>query len=207
MSQSKRASRKRPSKTISVLSVAGVSLAASGSASVADVQPHNAAPAQNFSFADQEISDVSLATFHLFDEGDFGTPRTNKPRIELARGGCGCGGGGGGCGGRGCGGGGGCGRGCGGCGCGGGWGGCGGFGYGCGGCFFGGLLLGGLLGGYGGCGYGYGYGGCGGYGGYGYGVYQNPQGGGVTWCQAHFRSYNPATGTYLGNDGRHHPCP
>ena len=39
------------------------------------------------------------------------------------------------------------------------------------------------------------------------GVYQNPQGGGVAWCQAHFRSYNPATGTYLGNDGRHHPCP
>jgi BA14K-like protein len=203
MSQSNRASNgKRPGKTISVLSIAGVSLAASGSASVADVQPHISAPPQNFSFADVEISDVSLATFHLFDEGDFGTPRTTKPGMQVARGGCGCGGGGGGCGGRGCGGGG-CGRGC------GGWGGCG---FGCGGCFFGGLLLGGLLGGcgYGGCGYGYGYGGCGygdGYGDSGYGVYPNPQGGGVTWCQAHFRSYNPATGTYLGNDGRHHSCP
>ena len=34
-----------------------------------------------------------------------------------------------------------------------------------------------------------------------------PGGGGVAYCEAHFRSYNPATGMYLGNDGRHHPCP
>lgn len=31
-------------------------------------------------------------------------------------------------------------------------------------------------------------------------------GGGVAWCEAHFRSYNPATGTYLGYDGVYHPC-
>jgi|SRR5579862_1299196 len=29
----------------------------------------------------------------------------------------------------------------------------------------------------------------------------------VGWCQAHFRSYNPATGTYMGYDGLQHPCP
>jgi hypothetical protein len=146
MSQTKRASSgKRPSKAMSVLGVAGVSWAASGSASVADIQPHNAAPLQNFTLADEEISDVSLATFHLVDEADPGTPRTTMLGIQLARGGCGCGGGGG-CGGRGCGG---CGGGC---------------GFGCGGCFFGGFLYGGC--GYGGCGYGgYGYGGSG-YGGY-----------------------------------------
>ena len=27
------------------------------------------------------------------------------------------------------------------------------------------------------------------------------------WCASHYRSYNPATGTYLGYDGVHHPCP
>ncbi len=32
-------------------------------------------------------------------------------------------------------------------------------------------------------------------------------GGNVAWCEAHYRSYNPATGMYLGYDGLHHPCP
>ena len=27
------------------------------------------------------------------------------------------------------------------------------------------------------------------------------------YCVAHFRSYNPATGTYIGYDGLPHPCP
>jgi hypothetical protein len=30
---------------------------------------------------------------------------------------------------------------------------------------------------------------------------------GVAYCEAHFRSYNPATGTYLGYDGVYHHCP
>ncbi len=29
----------------------------------------------------------------------------------------------------------------------------------------------------------------------------------VTYCMQRFRSYNPATGTYMGYDGRPHPCP
>jgi len=32
-------------------------------------------------------------------------------------------------------------------------------------------------------------------------------GGDPAWCQAHFRSYNPATGMYTGYDGLQHPCP
>ena len=32
-------------------------------------------------------------------------------------------------------------------------------------------------------------------------------GGDPAWCQAHFRSYNPATGMYVGYDGLQHPCP
>jgi BA14K-like protein len=34
-----------------------------------------------------------------------------------------------------------------------------------------------------------------------------PVGVNVAWCEAHFRSYNPATGTYLGFDGQYHSCP
>ena len=30
---------------------------------------------------------------------------------------------------------------------------------------------------------------------------------GVAYCEAHYRSYNPETGTYLGYDGLHHRCP
>jgi hypothetical protein len=37
---------------------------------------------------------------------------------------------------------------------------------------------------------------------YGYGGY-----GDQAWCERHFRSYNPATGTYLGYDGAYHSCP
>ncbi|MEW6257852.1 MAG: BA14K family protein [Pseudomonadota bacterium] len=34
-----------------------------------------------------------------------------------------------------------------------------------------------------------------------------PPGSAVAYCMRRFRSYNPATGTYLGYDGRRHPCP
>jgi hypothetical protein len=58
----------------------------------------------------------------------------------------------------------------------------------------------------------YGYGG---YRGYGYGpgydegyVAVSPAGGGeFAYCQQRFRSYDPASGTYLGFDGMRHPCP
>ena len=32
-------------------------------------------------------------------------------------------------------------------------------------------------------------------------------GGSVASCEQRFRSYDPASGTYLGFDGRRHPCP
>jgi hypothetical protein len=159
MSQAKRASTgKRPSKAVSVLGIAGVSLAASTGGSPADIPPpslaaptatsgtdvlwQNSAAFQLPAFDDEEISDVSLATFHLFDKESPGNPHSG---IQLAFragcGGCGCGHG---CGGaRGCRVGG-CGVGCrvGGCRVGGcrgcrvgGWGGCGG--CGCGGCGWG----------------------------------------------------------------------
>ena len=34
-----------------------------------------------------------------------------------------------------------------------------------------------------------------------------PLGGDVAYCMQRYRSYNPNSGTYLGYDGRRHPCP
>ena len=120
---------KRSGNAVKVLGIAGASLAASASGSTAlimiDTSPFDVGnPDQAYTLNDEEISDVSLATFHFFNEEALGTLPSG---IQLARG-CGCGHGGGGCGGRGCG----------GRGCVGGWGGCGGcggwYGWGGGGC-------------------------------------------------------------------------
>ena len=159
MAQAKRASKvKRPSKAVSVLGIAGMSLAASTGGSPADIPPASfAAPTagsvadilgQNTAFQipildEEEISDVSLATFHLFDKDDLGN---SQPGIQVAWRGCG-----GGCG---------CGHGCGGGfrGCGGGFRGCAG---GCRGCGVGFRGCRGCAVGFGGCGCGGGCGGCG----------------------------------------------
>jgi hypothetical protein len=127
---------KRKGGTMPMLGAAGLlALAGGASAETPEERPTpNTRLSQQLFLGEEEISDVSLATFYVFDKENL------KPGIQLIRGGCG--GGGGGCGhGGGCGGcrgvGGGCFRGCaGGCGCGGGWfrgcGGCGG--CGCAGC-------------------------------------------------------------------------
>jgi hypothetical protein len=134
MPHAKQASkRKAVKKSVPVLGAAGFSLIAGG-ASAATAAPAAALPAMDMApnqeviLGEEEISDVNLATFYVFDK-ERALP---EGTVQLARGGCGgcrgCGGGGRGCGGggfRGCGGGRGCG-GCGGRGCGGGWGGCGG---------------------------------------------------------------------------------
>jgi hypothetical protein len=165
MPQVKRAAKgKRSNKAVSVLGIAGVSWAASTGGSPADIPPASlvsppAGSVANLLWQDaalripfldeEEISDVSLATFHLFDEDNFGN---SQPGIQLAFRGCG-----GGCG---CHGGGGC-RGCGGGfrGCGGGFRGCGVGVRGCRGCAVGfrGCGFGGC--GCGGCGLGWGWGG------------------------------------------------
>ena len=112
MSRVKQASKlKRLTKAAGVPALGaaglGLSLVASASASApstTDVsQSLKTTPNQRFVLGEEEMQDVSLATFHLFDRENVGSA------IQLARGGCGgcgCGHGGGG----------GCGRGCGGCG-------------------------------------------------------------------------------------------
>ena len=130
MPRVKQASKqKRTTKAAAVKVLgAGLGLSLVGSASASTMptagipQSDNTSPNQRFVLGEEEMVDVSLATFHLFDRENVGSG------VQLARGCGGCGGcrGGGGCGGcRGCGGGGfvggrGCGGGCGGCrGCGG----------------------------------------------------------------------------------------
>ena len=105
MRRVKQASRKkRTTKAAAVtrLGAAGLGLSLFGVASgstmpAADIpQSDNTSPNQRFILGEEEMQDVSLATFHLFDRENVGSA------IQLARGGCGgCGGGGHGCGGGG----------------------------------------------------------------------------------------------------------
>ena len=107
MPQVKRAAKgKRPNKAVSVLGIAGVSWAAStgGSpagmpaslasppaGSVADILSQNTAPFQIPFLDEEEISDVSLATFHLFDKEDLGNSQSGiHVAFRGCGGGCGC---------------------------------------------------------------------------------------------------------------------
>ena len=140
MSRVKQASKqKRTTKAaaVKVLGAAGLSFSLVGSASASTMptagipQSDNTSPNQRFVLSEEEMADVSLATFYVFDRENVGSG------VQEARGCGGCGRGGGG--------------GCGGCRGGGGFGGCRGCGggcRGCGGCGFGGFWFGG----YGGCG-------------------------------------------------------
>ena len=129
MSHAKDASkRKRLRKAVPAVGIAGMSLAMAGGASAATAPPTANLPSQyvplshEIILGEEEISDVSLGTFYVFDKEDAASELGNN--VQVARGGRGCGGGGRGCGGRG--------RGCGGRGCGGR--GCGGHGCGLGAC-------------------------------------------------------------------------
>src|SRR6201997_3890154 len=103
MARVKQASkRKRTTKaaTVKVLGAAGLGLSLASGASASTMpaagipQSDNTTPNQRFVLSEEEMADVSLATFHLFDKENFGSG------VQLARGGCGgCGcGHGGGCG-------------------------------------------------------------------------------------------------------------
>ena len=94
--------RKRRSKTLPALGFAGVSLSmASGAcASTSEASANTPPPSQSneIILGEEELSDVSLATFYVFDKENTGPPPLAQ-QLKLARG-CGCGGGG--CGGGGC---------------------------------------------------------------------------------------------------------
>jgi len=97
MPRAKQASkRKRRSKAVPVLGAAGLSLTlASGASAVteppaADVLTQNTGANREIALRDEEISDVSLATFYVFNKENAGAFR---PGMRLAMGACsGCGG-------------------------------------------------------------------------------------------------------------------
>jgi hypothetical protein len=103
MSHAKQAStkRKRSINAVPVLSAAGLSLSLASGASAAIGRPAADMPTSHeITLCEEEISDVSLATFYVFDNEKAGAFRR---RIKLAAGGCGgCGGCGDGGGGEGC---------------------------------------------------------------------------------------------------------
>ena len=114
-------SSKRVKAALPALGAAGLTFSMVGGASAAAVPVNDATQTTNYSpnhqitLGEEEIADVSLATFYVFDKE--ATTAAKEGNVQLARG-CGCRGCGGcrGC--RGC-------RGCGrGCGCGVGWGAC-----------------------------------------------------------------------------------
>jgi hypothetical protein len=122
MRQVKQASkRKRVAKSVPVLGAAGLtfSLMGGASAAVAPTTDEAKAPAlglgHEFALGEEEIADVSLATFYVLDKENAAAAKNG---VQEARGCGGRGCGGRGCGGRGCRGCRGCGGGCGGCGCG-----------------------------------------------------------------------------------------
>jgi hypothetical protein len=94
MTQAKRSSIRKRGKAAWALGAAGVSLAMTGGASATAPTTHVPSQdnARRFILGEEEISDISLATFHVFD-------KENPPLsqgIRVARGGgCGCGHGGG----------------------------------------------------------------------------------------------------------------
>jgi hypothetical protein len=96
MSHAKQAStkRKRSINAVPVLSAAGLSLSLASGASAAigrlaaDMPTPKTGMSHEITLCEEEISDVSLATFYVLNVENVGTFRR---RIKLAAGGCGCG--------------------------------------------------------------------------------------------------------------------
>ncbi len=94
MSHAKQVSKRKRRTKVTALGVAGL-LSLAGGASAENVDPakvtstENAAAHHEITLEEEEISDVSLGTFYLFDKEDAGT---HHPGVQLAHGcrGCGC---------------------------------------------------------------------------------------------------------------------
>ena len=94
MLQAKQASkRKQRSKILPVLGAAGLSLsltsgAAAATGGTADMPTLNTGASQGITLGDEEIADVSLATFYVYDRENAGT---SGPSVRLAKKkSCGC---------------------------------------------------------------------------------------------------------------------
>src|ERR1700746_2796933 len=87
--QASKQKRTTKATTVKVLGAAGLGLSLASSASASTMpaaglpQSDSTSPNQRFVLGEEEMADVSLATFHLFDRENFGGG------VQLARGGCG----------------------------------------------------------------------------------------------------------------------
>jgi hypothetical protein len=102
MSQTKQSpKRKRAVNTVPMLGVAGLSLALANAASASVGDVPSAVPTPNpamrhaVTLGEQEVTDVSLATFYVFDKDNAPAPRPRRMIAFGACAGCGCMGGGG----------------------------------------------------------------------------------------------------------------
>ena len=89
--------RNRRSKTVPVLGAAGLSLSLASGASAstggpaADVMPQNTSPNHELFLGEEEISDVNLSTFYVFDhENDAATLKAGVKEAYWRRCRCGC---------------------------------------------------------------------------------------------------------------------
>jgi hypothetical protein len=95
MPQTKRASkRKHPKEALSVVGVVSASFSLAGGASAATAVPTADVPSWDTSppqiiLSEEEIVDVSLATFYVFDKENAGTPRLGEKLAQGCRRGCG----------------------------------------------------------------------------------------------------------------------
>jgi hypothetical protein len=90
MSEKDTAQRKRRSKAVPVLGVAGLSLSLASSAPAAISGTNPDPVSQQVMLHEEEMADVSLATFHVFDKESAGIHRPHT-RLAMGVGGCGCG--------------------------------------------------------------------------------------------------------------------
>ena len=88
MSQAKRLMRKRRGKAMPMLGAAGLLALSSGASAEApaDTSMPNTGLSRQVFLGEEEITDVSLATFYVFDKEN---ANSLKPGVQLARGGCG----------------------------------------------------------------------------------------------------------------------
>jgi len=88
--------RKRRRKAVPILRAAGLSLSLAGAANAAtdrlptDLAAHNTRATHEITLAEEEIADVSLATFYVFDR-ERAAPTRSGRRLASSCGGCGCG--------------------------------------------------------------------------------------------------------------------
>ncbi len=87
------AKRKTRSKAVPALGVAGMTLLAGASAALAHPAPGQATDSRSnkLVLSEEEISDVTLATFYAIDHEGQGQGQRATRRIRLAMGACGCG--------------------------------------------------------------------------------------------------------------------